>query len=132
MEQLFGGVASLLLSNEGKLVDGTHYPLALFALSSATMGFLVVLLDWLMHLSGRDSVLKLIYRGPNIVWLILLWGLGAGLGGFVGAAFGILQLNRAACITIGISWPLILPRIISSLDQHEEREEIESFPGDTE
>lgn len=124
--ELFDGIVQLIFSDAG-IYDGSgSYPLAVFSSASALMGAVVVTLDWLgVLIVGRPSALKLIYRGKNVIWLTLLWGVGAGVGGFIGASFGILQLNRAATITVGIAWPMILPRLVKSIDKRSE--EVEDF-----
>ena len=124
------GILQLIFSEEGTYSGSESYPLAIFSASSGLMGCLVVVLDWLMVQANRGSALKLIYRGPNILWLLLIWGAGAGLGGFVGASFCILELNRVASITVGVGWPLILPRIIKSVEA--EKEDVEDFEEESE
>lgn len=114
------GLLQLIFSPDGTYKGSGFYPLLIFSVASGIMGCFIVLLDWLTFQSNRGSALKLIYRGGNVLWLILLWGAGAGLGGFIGASFGVLELNRAACITIGIGWPFILPRIIKSVEAEDE------------
>lgn len=121
------GIGELIFSSAGKY-SGTEYgPIAIFAASSAMMGVLVVCMDFLIVKAGHNSALNLAHRGKSTLWLILLWGCGAGLGGFIGAGFNILELNRAACITTGVSWPLILPRLVKAIgaEADEENEEVE-------
>ena len=83
---------------------GTEYPVLVFAVACGFMGGVIVLLDWVTVLAGRESVLKLVYRGPNILILLLIWGAGAGLAGFLGGAFGIFELGRSASIAVGVAW----------------------------
>jgi hypothetical protein len=54
----------------------------------------------------------------------VLWGFGAGVGGFLGSAASIVQLTRSACIGVGVGWPLILPRLIDSFKQEEDHQEL--------
>ena len=125
--EFIDGMFQLIFSETGKY-SGNKFPvLAVFSASSAVMGVIVVVLDWLIVMSGKKSALNLAHRGPNTIWLVMLWGMGAGLGGFLGASFGILQLNRVTCITAGVAWPLILPRLVKtiSIESEEEIEEEE-------
>jgi len=121
IDQIF----QMLFSIDGSYDETVQYPLAVFAASSSIMGAIVVLVDWLATFAGRASMLKLIYRGPNILGLVALWGIGAGLGGFLGGAFGIFQLNRVAAVTVGLAWPLVLPRLLKSISESEDREDID-------
>ena len=121
--EFWEGLFELLLSQNGTISEKKDILLGIFAAGSASMGVIVVLLDFfLFHISER-SVLKLGHRGVNIFSHLLLWGMGAGFGGFLGAAAGIMQINRAACLTAGIGWPLILPRLVESVRIGEENQE---------
>lgn len=117
-------VFQMLFSIDGGYDETVRYPLAVFSAASSVIGVVVVLVDWLSTLAGRTSVLKLIYRGPNILGLLALWGIGAGLGGFLGGAFGILELSRVAAITSGLAWPLVLPRLLKSISESEDRQDV--------
>ncbi len=107
---------------------GTEYPVLVFAVACGFMGGVIVLLDWVTVLAGRESVLKLVYRGPNILVLLLIWGAGAGLAGFLGGAFGIFELGRSASIAVGVAWPLVLPRLLRSASVDDT--EHEDFQGE--
>ncbi len=116
----FSAVSSLLFSLEGRIPEGTELILLVFASGAAFMGLVVVILDWGAHtLTGGRSYLHLSYGGWKTPWMLLIWGIGAGIGGFIGAAANVLEIQRAACLTAGISWPLILPRIIAAAEQEE-------------
>jgi hypothetical protein len=62
-----------------------------------------------------------------VLRLICLWGLGSGVGGFLASAASIVQFTRAACIGIGVGWPLVLPKLIDSFT----RDEAYQIPADT-
>lgn len=113
----------MLFSIDGGYDETVQYPLAVFSAASSIMGAIVVLVDWLTTFTGRSSMLKLIYRRWNVLGLVALWGIGAGLGGFLGGAFGIFQLNRVAAVTVGLAWPLVLPRLLKSISESEDRED---------
>jgi hypothetical protein len=61
--------------------------------------------------------------GPAAQRAVVLWSLGAGLGGFLGSGASIVQMTRYACITVGVGWPLILPRLIDSFTKEEDQQE---------
>jgi hypothetical protein len=96
-----------------------------FGVGSALFGLAAVVLDFILFSVRKRSIFELNYgeRAGNVVRLVCLWGLGAGVGGFLGAAAGILQLTRAACIGVGVGWPLILPRLIDSFRRQQEEEQ---------
>lgn len=127
--EFIDGMFQLIFSVTGEYSGENPPALAVFSASSAVVGIIVVVLDWLLVMSGKESALNLAHRGANSIWLIMLWGMGAGLGGFLGAGFGILQLNRVACITTSVAWPLILPRLVKTIsiesgeDSEDEEEE---------
>jgi hypothetical protein len=112
--EFFNGLAELLFSESGTISGDKSFLLGIFASGSTIMGVIVVVLDALIFYSFGKSPVNLTHKGLNILRFIIFWGLGAGFGGFIGAAAGILQINRAACLTAGIGWPLILPRLIES------------------
>ena len=96
----------------------------IFCAGSALMGFAAVVLDWVLYLVRGRSVFDLTYgRGlTTAVRLVLLWGVGAGIGGFLGGAASILQITRSACIGVGVGWPLVLPRLIDSFAKEQVQE----------
>ena len=116
-------IFQMLFSIDGGYDKTVQYPLAVFSAASSIMGAIVVLVDWLTTFTGRPSMIKLIYRRWNVLGLVALWGIGAGLGGFLGGAFGIFQLNRVAAVTVGLAWPLVLPRLLKSISESEDRED---------
>ncbi len=93
-----------------------------FVVACALMGLLVVLLDILVYKIRGQSYLKLVYSGWQTFILIAFWGLGAGLGGMIGSAIGILEYNLAATVTVGVGWPFILPRAIDATGMREEEQ----------
>ena len=116
----------LLFGNTGQLPGNAEFKPLSFAIASSGMGLVIVLLDVVAFLTLRRSYLKLAHGFPKSIRLAILWGVGAGLGGFLGAGFEVLQLNRLACVTVGVSWPLILPRVIKSAGEDElQQKEIE-------
>ena len=84
-----------------------------FTAASAILGILIVGCDWaLTVISDRPSLLGLNYgRWPVVV---MMWGFGSGAIGFVAVALGLMQLTIQSCVTIGISWTIIFPKILQS------------------
>ncbi len=120
----------LMLGNTGRVSDSYHgSAILVFTAGSALMGVVAVLLDSVVFLVRRHSFFSLTYSRPlNAVRLICLWGVGAGFGGFLGSAGSIVQFTRAACIGVGVGWPLILPRLIDSFTR--EQQEDKQTPED--
>lgn len=107
----------LILGGSGRINDRyTGSYILVFALGCAIMGFIAVVLDRIVYEVRGRSIFHLTYGGGILktCWLFALWGLGAGVGGFLGSAASIVQYTRAACIGVGVGWPLILPRLIDS------------------
>ncbi len=107
-----------LIMGDGRLADTlTGANILALAICSAGMGLIVVSLDWTIYTVKRRSVLNLSYGAgfTTGIRLLLLWGVGAGLGGLLGFGSEMLQPTRAACIGFGVAWPLVLPRIIDQV-----------------
>ena len=118
--EFLGAIGDLLFSAEGRIPEGAPAPLLVFATSAAIMGLLVVLLDWLTAAAKGRSFLGVRWGGGSALRMVVLWGIGAGVGGFMAVAADILQTGRLACVTIGVAWPLVLPRLIDSTGEDEE------------
>lgn len=118
----------LILGGSGRVAE-TYKGSAIlvFAAGSAIMGFVAVLLDRIVYGVRGRSIFHLGYGGGIIKTggLILLWGIGAGFGGFLGSAASIVQFTRSACIGVGVGWPLILPRLIDSFTRDKDHQEPE-------
>lgn len=107
----------LMLGNPGNV------SISVFTVGSALMGLIVVALDWIIFSVRGRSFFDLTYGKTtgNTIRLFCLWGIGAGIGGYLGSAASIVQLTRAACIGVGVGWPLILPRLIDSFGEEDEQ-----------
>lgn len=92
----------------------------IFGVASAFIGLIVVIFDSILWSVRRRSLLGLSYSGVKIFVVWGLWGVGAGIGGFMGGIINIFQMNLQACASVGIGWPLILPRIFESTMATEE------------
>lgn len=120
-----GALWELILGKTGgipKTFEGSE--ILVFAVGSALMGLIAVILDWVIFSVRGKSVFNLSYgeRYRTTLRLLILWGVGAGVGGFLGSAASIVQLTRAACIGVGVGWPLILPRLIDSFTREEDEQ----------
>ena len=110
----------LAFGSTGQLPDQFHGSGNLvFAFVAGLMGLVTVFLDWVLVSIGKRSILKLAYGKSviNILRLFVLWGIGAGVGGFLGASIGIFQFTRIASIGVGVAWPLILPRLLEKANE---------------
>jgi hypothetical protein len=90
-------------------------PLAVFALSSALVATVVLLLDMVAtKLLDTTSLLKLGYGGGRTLRTVCLWGLGASLAAYLGGLVELFDVHSAnARIIVGVAWPTVLPRIIA-------------------
>jgi hypothetical protein len=92
----------------------------IFGAASSVVGLLVVTLDYIHYLVKRKSFLNLSYNGAGLILVFLLWGLGAGLVGLLGGVAGIFQETNIACLSVGIGWPSMIPRLLESSTSKEE------------
>ena len=107
----------LLVGEEGNLPEGLAYPNAVFSAGCFWAGFMTVILDYLLFLNNRSSVLKLNHSGFRIFKNLFIWSFGPLFGGLLGSGFGIFQTNRIACIAVGIGWTMILPRLLADISE---------------
>lgn len=115
----------LLFGDSGQLTGYKGPKVLVFAVASTFTAFVVVLLDRVIFSVRGRSLFKLSY-GKSLsgtARLITLWSVGAGLGGLLGSQASIVQMTRYACITVGVGWPLILPRLIESITKREDEQE---------
>lgn len=115
----------LMLGDSGRIANDYHgYGILVFSAGCGLMGFIAVFLDRLVFSVRRRSFFDLSYGSGvgSTLRLLFLWGIGAGVGGFLGSAGSIVQLTRAACIGVGVGWPLILPRLIDSFTDQEDQQ----------
>lgn len=116
--------SAISLALTGAAANG-KYNLIEFGLASAFYGLLIVLLDFCATKTlNKTSLLKLTYSGFGTVFIIVLWGIGAGVAGLLGAGVGIFEISRTACIFAGVGWPLVLPRLLTSASSELSTEKI--------
>ncbi|AVI65757.1 hypothetical protein CKQ84_07540 [Shewanella sp. WE21] len=109
------------------LGDATNenYSVVTFGFAAAMFGLLIVMLDFCTSkATEKNSLLKLSYSGYAGFWIFLLWGIGAGIAGLVGAAADIFEISRTASVFVGAGWPVILPRLLASANQDLSRERV--------
>jgi hypothetical protein len=92
----------------------------IFGTASAIVGVLVITLDCIHYSVKGKSFLSLSYHGVRSLSVFILWGFGAGLVGLLGGAISIFQENLQACVSVGVGWPLIIPKLIESSTLKEE------------
>jgi hypothetical protein len=110
-----------LILRSGQLPKDYDDGFLVFAMGSAIMGMAAIILDVVLFLVKERSIFSLTYKDTrSTIRLTLLWGLGSAIGSYFGVAMSILQLTRGGCIAAGVTWPLILPRIVDSLTRKED------------
>lgn len=84
-----------------------------FAIYCTVAGGMVFLIDLLAcKIRSTQSLLGIVYRRENSLALFLLWSLGSGLMGALGAYAEVFQLTKTSVITVGIAWPFLLSKVI--------------------
>lgn len=95
-----------------------------FAAACAIIGLIVVIFDFIFTKVRGKSLLNLAYvRIGTTIFVVVLWGMGAGIGGFLAAITDIVHMNIKGCVFIGVGWPFVLPRLISSAREQIEDEQ---------
>ena len=90
---------------------------------------MIVLSDWAYtKTTDQESLLGLIYLPSRIMVVFTLWVLGAGVIGYIAVATELMQFTIQSCITIGVTWTILLPKIISG----ERGEAVVALPEDQE
>lgn len=122
----YESVFALAFGAKGTYLGSEDMTMIAFACASAIYGLLVVFLDFLVVKTlNKPSLLTLSYVGYKSIGMFVMWGIGSGIGGLLGAGFGIFEVTRTACIFVGVGWPLILPRILSSTETGLSKEKID-------
>ncbi|HGZ7315134.1 TPA: hypothetical protein ACOL2D_004570 [Vibrio parahaemolyticus] len=122
----YESIFALAFGAKGTYTGAEETTMIAFASASAIYGLLVVFLDFLVVKTlNKPSLLTLSYVGYKAFGMFAMWGVGSGIGGLLGAGFGIFEINRTACIFVGVGWPLILPRILSTADSGLSKEKID-------
>lgn len=118
--ELMISVWSFLFNSKGQPLTG-EYASLIFVIACGFMGFVMTLLDCVyVSATKRNSFLNLSYATfRSTLLMFVLWGVGAFIGGYIGTAANIVQMNLHACIGIGVGWPFILPRLIESFSKGE-------------
>jgi hypothetical protein len=100
-----------------------QYGIGVFAIAAGLVGLVVVSADFMLYRVRETSVLKLSYIFPNAFLLWIFWGLGAALGAFLGAITDIVQLSVQSSAVVGITWPLLLPRLVQAPESEQAEQE---------
>lgn len=86
-----------------------------FAIACGMVALGICLLDWVgTLLLGRSSLLGVGFGGWRTVQSILLWGVGAVLGAYLGGLMRLFDIDSVnARVIVGLGWPTVLPRLLS-------------------
>ncbi|VVB85175.1 Uncharacterised protein [uncultured archaeon] len=113
---------NLLIFIDGNLERSSNGYL-IFSLASAIFGLLVFLLDWSFYIIKNKSLLNLTYD-YKVPFLLVAYVIGAGGVGFIGVIINILNFHVMGAIGAGVGWPIILPRIFSSVEAKVDEQKI--------
>ena len=96
-----------------------------FALATSIIASIICLLDWVgTLLFGQSSLLRVGFGGWRTLQSILLWGMGAGVGGYLGGLVRLFDIDSgSAPVIVGLSWPIILPRLLALVAEPKAEEE---------
>lgn len=94
-----------------------------FGVASSFWGCIIVGVDLLANRLARRSLLGLEYGSiGQSARNFTIWGVGAGLAGLLGVAFGLFQLTMQASLLAGLGWTTVLPRLLKSVATHEDEQ----------
>ncbi len=106
---------------------GSIYSPALmsFAIATSLIALIICILDWIgTLLLGRSSLLGVGFGSWRTLQSILLWGLGAGLGAYLGGLVKLFDIESInARVIVGLGWPTVLPRLLAMVAETEREEE---------
>lgn len=96
-----------------------------FVLATIFFALLICILDWIRTLlSGQASLLQVSYGGWRTLQSILLWGIGAGFGAYLGGLVRLFDIDsNIAPMVVGLSWPSVLPRLLALATETKEEEQ---------
>ncbi len=117
---------SFLFNTSSDFELNSEWSLLVFSLASGCIGLAVVTLDFLfVKATNKSSILKLSYSGYRTLFVFLIWGSGAMLGGYIGGAVGIFEITRVASVFVALSWTTVLPRLVDSIDDPNSTERVD-------
>jgi hypothetical protein len=92
--------------------------LAVFALTTALIATLILVLDMVQaKLRDTTSLLKVGY-GAGTLPSVCMWGVGAALAAYLGGLLELFNVESVnARIIVGVSWPTVLPRLLALADE---------------
>jgi len=107
---------------------------AIFSAKTSCVALIIWMLNWLaikLQVVQPPGFLKAGYGGVRSVQSLILWGIGAGVAAYAGGLFELLNVqSKIATLTVGITWPTVLPRLIAMSAEEFELEPEEA--GETE
>ena len=69
-------------------------------------------------LLGRSSLLGVGFGNWRTLQSILLWGLGAGFGAYLGGLVQLFDIESVnARVIVGVGWPTVLPRLLAMANE---------------
>jgi hypothetical protein len=122
MELFKAGLIELLLKfHVVNPADNVYAPL-IFAIGCAIIGILTIFADVSFYLIKHESILSLKHTFKNTSIFIFAWAFGAAFWGYIGQMLNIFQVSLLSCATVGISWPIIFTKVLSSFRSKDEEQ----------
>lgn len=114
-DSLLGSLSTFLFNPSASTSLATHESgFLVFAMACAIVGLAIVLCDWSYTNTTRNpSVLGLVYNGWRIALVFAFWVIGSGVIGYVVVATELMQLTIQSCISVGITWTVLIPKVLS-------------------
>lgn len=116
MDQIIDGLYQMFFELKVVNIEANPKAVLVFAFGCAIVGVFAVLLDISLFFLRGQSLLKL-KHGKNSILFIILWSFGAFVIGVVGQMAKIFLVSLSACVFIGMSWPIILNKILKIAEE---------------
>ncbi|WP_317898916.1 hypothetical protein [Aurantibacillus circumpalustris] len=95
--------------------------IAVFSVGCIIMGAVIITADFIYYMvaNGDDkkSLFSFKYENKKIFVIYLFWAGGSGIIAYVATSIGMFKCSIIACVTIAVTWPTILPKIIKKLNE---------------
>lgn len=128
MDSIIDGLKKLFFNLE-VVTSSTHENAVLiFSIGCMIVGVLVVLVDCCAYYTGTRSALGLKHGTKTIAYLIA-WSVGAFVIGLLGQFLKIFVVSLAACLLVGISWPVLFAKMVENANKQKMKDDPEPEQG---
>ena len=114
------GLFDLMLRFEVLSPEKSKYAHLVFVVSCGIFGLLAVGADLFLFLIRKKSVLNLKHGLRNTLLFAVAWCLGAMIIGFFGQITAVFQVSVLACLTVGLTWPVLFTKMLEEIGEAQE------------